>query len=146
MWYDSKKPIDVQNAIEKIKHFILHQKVFELTEKHPPRSISQNSYLHLLISIYALEYGESAKYIKEEFFKKEVNRDLFFFVYTNRKTGEIRDEWKSTKDLNTAEMTMAIERFRNYVMKQSGFYLPTPAEHLIVQAMQLEVANNRMYL
>jgi len=146
MWYNSQKPIDVQNAKEKMQKYIQEGKVFELNEDREQRSIDQNSYLHLILSWYGLEYGETMKYIKEEVFKKQVNRDLFILEIVNPKTNEIREGWKSTKDLNTEQMTMAIERFRDYSAKEAGFYIPDAVEKKFIEQMKIEVKNNKKYL
>ncbi len=146
MWYNATKEIDVQRAIERIKYFIKHEKTFELTEKKHIRSISQNSYLHLILSWYALEYGETLEYIKQEVFKKFVCKDLFYYEHINRKTGEVRDGFRSTADLNTQEMTTAIQMFRDFSVKQAGIYLPEPRDLALLNEIQIEVNNNKQYL
>lgn len=46
MKYDGSNPLHVQQARAKLEKLIKEQKVFELTEKKPQRSLSQNKYLH----------------------------------------------------------------------------------------------------
>jgi len=145
-FYNGSKPIDQQRAIAKIQFLIKNGRVFELTEKKRTRSISQNSYLHLILSIYALEMGETLKYTKEYTFKKEVNRDIFFRERINVKTGEIRDEWRSTASLDTKEMTICIDRFRHHSAKDLGLYLPEPHDLSLIDEMKIEVENNKEYL
>jgi hypothetical protein len=146
MYFNGSNNFDVQRAQERFKWLVRNKKVFELKEKKTGRSLSQNSYLHLILSWYALEYGETLEYVKQEIFKKDVNKSIFEFVFINRKTGEERTEYKSTADLNTAEMTMAIDRFRDFAVKQSGFYLPQPSDLAMMQQLEIEVANNQHYL
>ena len=58
--------------------FLLRQGfLVELTEKRGKRTLKQNSYLHLLLSYFALQYGERMETIKQEVFKRHVNPDIF---------------------------------------------------------------------
>ena len=146
MFYDANKPIDVQRAIVKFKHLIEKKKTFELTQKKEKRTLNQNSYLHLILSFFALEYGETLEYVKLEFFKKLVNKQIFEYERINVKTGEIRIDYRSSASLNTKEMTDAIERFRNYSSKEAGIYLPTPEEGIMLKEIELQIKNNEQWI
>ena len=146
MFYDANKPIDVQRAIVKFKHLIEKKKTFELTQKKEKRTLNQNSYLHLILSFFALEYGETLEYVKLEFFKKLVNKQIFEYERINVKTGEIRIDYRSSASLNTKEMTDAIERFRNYSSKEAGVYLPTPEEGIMLKEIELQIKNNEQWI
>ena len=146
MFYDANKPIDVQRAIVKFKHLIEKKKTFELTQKKEKRTLNQNSYLHLILSFFALEYGETLEYVKFEFFKKLVNKQIFEYERINVKTGEIRIDYRSSASLNTKEMTDAIERFRNYSSKEAGVYLPTPKEGIMLKEIELQIKNNEQWI
>lgn len=144
MIYNPEKQIDIQRSIEKIKHFITNKKVFELTEKRKKRTISQNSYLHLLFGWFALETGYTTDEVKQEIFKKIVNPNTFY-------EGEFGDlikieRWRSTATLNTEEMTLCINRFRDYSSKEAGIYLPEPKELALLQEIEIQVNNNKNYL
>lgn len=41
---------------------------------------------------------------------------------------EQKTSWRSTADLDTKELTTAIDRFRNYSSKEAGIYLPEPSD------------------
>ena len=146
MIFDAKIELDKKRAIERIKHFILKGKTFELTEKKEKRSIRQNSYLHLILSYFALEYGETTEYVKQHFFKKVVNPDIFITEYANRQTGEIREALRSTKDLDTGEMTTAIDRFRHYASKEAGIYLPEPKDMVLLRDIEYQIENYKQFL
>lgn len=49
MQYDGSNPLHVQQAKAKLEKLIKGQKVFELTEKKPKRSLNQNKYLHVIL-------------------------------------------------------------------------------------------------
>lgn len=142
MIYNSTNKFDVEKAKTRFNWLLENNKTFELTEKRAKRSISQNSYLHLILSWYALEYGETMEYIKQDVFKKEINKDIFQTEYTNKKTGEIRTDWKSTSNIDSKEMTTAIDRFRNYSSKEAGIYLPEPNDMAFLQQIENEIKNN----
>ena len=57
MKYDGSNPLHVQQARAKLEKLIKEQKVFELTEKKPQRSLNQNKYLWLLIEYWATQTG-----------------------------------------------------------------------------------------
>lgn len=143
MIYNAQNEFDVNNARTRFEYLLKNQKTFELTEKRQKRSVSQNAYLHLILSWYALEYGETLEYIKQEVFKKQINKDLFETEYINEKTGEIRTDWKSTSNLDSKQMTVAIDRFRDYASKEAGIYLPEPKDMAMLQEIENQIRNNR---
>lgn len=118
--------------------------IVELTEKKQRRSISQNSYLHLILSYFALEYGESPEYVKRQYFKILCNADIFIRDKVDNFRGTIK-VLRSSADLDTAEMSLAIERFRNWASKEAGIYLPDANEHLMIQQMEMELSRNKKY-
>ena len=144
MLYNSNKPIDAQRAIEKIKHFIKNKKVFELKEKRKRRSINQNSYLHLILSGFALETGYTTEEVKQDIFKKIVNPVMFY----EGEFGELVkiERWRSTASLNTQEMTLCIDRFRDYAAKEAGVYLPEPKDLSMLEDLEIQVNNQKQYL
>lgn len=145
MIFDGNIQFDQSRAIERIHWLINKGKRFEIKEKRPMRSLNQNRYLHLILTWYALEYGETVEYIKQEVFKKQVNPELFRTEFINQKTGEIRDDWKSTADLDTKQMTEAIDRFRNYASKEAGIYLPEPNDLASMQQIEHEISKQKHY-
>lgn len=119
--------------------------IVDLTEKKQQRTLSQNRYLHLLLGYFALEYGETLQWVKEQYFKKYVNRDIFVRDKTDKILGKT-ETLRSTRDLDTGEMTLCIDRFRDWSNKECGIYLPTPEDHLFLQEIEIEMDRNRNYL
>jgi hypothetical protein len=146
MIFDVSNELNRKKAIERFKYFLDKKKTFELTEKRPLRTLSQNNYLHLILAWYALEYGETLKHTKEELFKKQLSPDIFKTDFINKKTGECRDEWKSSANIDTKQMTTAINRFRNYASKEAGIYLPSPEDKMELQEIKNQIENNAEYL
>lgn len=146
MIYNPKNKIDIQRAETRFKWLIENEKTFELTQKQPKRTNQQNRYLHLILGLFALEYGDTLDYVKLEIFKKIVNPDIFQTEFVNKKTGEIRDEWNSSANLDTAQLTTAIDKFRNYSSREFGLYLPEPHEEAYLAELEKEIENNRQWL
>ena len=141
MIFNANNEFDIQRAKERLGYLIEKKKIFEITEKKPKRTYSQNNYIHLLFAWFALEYGETPEYVKQEIFKKLVNPQIFLTEYVNYKTGEVREAWRSTADLNTKEMTTAIDNFRDYASKEAGIYLPTPDDLNSLNEIEIQVNN-----
>lgn len=149
MIYNASNPLHQKQSIEKLKYFIANEKTFELKAKHPRRSISQNSYLHLILTWFGIETGYTMEEVKQEIFKKHVNSALF---YDGEFEGKIQgfkiERWRSTASLDTAEMTLAIDRFRNFSSQELGIYLPEPKELALLQDLENEISkhSNQEYL
>ncbi len=135
-----------KGEVERIKTRLnfLYKKgaTIELIEKRQRRTTSQNAYLHLLLSWFGLETGYTLEEVKQDIFKRDVCRS--FFEY---KKGE-RAFYKSTSELNTKEMTEAIERFRNWSSATAGIYLPAPDEEDILKRIEedIQLYGNRQYV
>lgn len=144
MWYNPENMVDVQNAIDKIKYLVSSKKIFEIKEKRKRRSISQNSYLHLILAWFAHQTGYTAEEVKQEIFKKIVNPNTFY----EGEFGNIIkiERWRSTASLDTAELSLCIDRFRDYSAKEAGIYLPEPNDLNWIRDFEIQIENNKRYL
>lgn len=141
MIYNPTNPLHQKQAIEKLKYFFSKGKRFELKAKHDKRSISQNSYLHLILTWFGIETGYTLEEVKQEIFKKHVNANLF---YDGEFDGVVKIErWRSTANLDTAEMTLAIDRFRNFSSQDLGIYLPEPNDLVLLQELENEISKHK---
>lgn len=128
MIYNLKSQWDRQKFEEKVKKLIEEKAAVELKKKHPQRSLSQNRYLHVLLGLFAAEFGYDIDTVKHEYYKKLCNPDIFIQKRVNKRGGEV-EYIRSSTTLDTAEMTLSIERFRNWSAAVAEFYLPAPNEH-----------------
>jgi hypothetical protein len=139
MIYNATIELDVQSSRERLEWLIKNNKRFELTEKKGGRSLSQNRYLHLILGWFGLEYGYTLEEVKTEIFKKVVNPDIF---YQGQKEGPVQVEiWRTTSDLNTGEMTLAIDRFRDFSANH-GHYLPAPNDLASLEQIERDLSKN----
>jgi hypothetical protein len=146
MIYSGSNEFDVRRAIERIKHFYEKGKDFELKEKRQRKSIAQNNYFHLICYWFAIEYGETAEYIKQVIVKQIVCPEIFKTEYANTKTGEIREAWKSFSELSKDETNVVITKFRNYASKEAGIYLPDVSDLFALQEIEKQIENQKEYL
>ena len=137
--------MDVQNARVMLEHLISRQCTAELTEKKPKRTLSQNSYLHLLLGYFASQTGNTLEWVKQQYYKKLCNPDLFIGEKEDRFLGRIKYV-RSSADLRTDEMNLSIERFRNWSASEAGIYLPEPTNEAEIRALQVEVERYTTYL
>jgi len=87
------------------------------------RTLNQNSYLHVICRILAIETGVTEKYVKDIYFKQLANPDIFITTSTDPISGTEIQYLRSTASLTTEEMNKAINTFRHW-SEDNGYYLP----------------------
>lgn len=117
----------------------------EVKKKHRQRSSSQNAYLHVCLGYYASEFGYSIDEVKQDIFKRKLNKDIFEVERVNKR-GQMVVRLRSSRDLDTEEMTRAIERFRNWSSAVAGLYIPSPNETEALFAAQKQMEQYAEYL
>lgn len=113
------------------------KKNVELKEVKDKRTLRQNSYLHICISLFGIEFGftidEAKTHLKRccEFMRYEKNGEVFL---------------KETKKMDTKELTNFIEWIRNYSADQ-GCYIPSSEEYMNQQFnIDKEIDKHREFL
>ena len=122
MTYDLSNEYEVRKVLLRLNALIKKGVLVELKEQRPLRTWSQNSYLHLLLQVFAMEYGCSLDVAKVGYYKRLCNRDLFEVEKVN-KQGEVVKDLRSSADLTTEEMAQSIDRFKRFAA-EGGIYLP----------------------
>ncbi len=117
----------------------------EVKKKHRQRSSSQNAYLHVVLGYYASEFGYTIEEVKQDIFKRKVNKDIFEVERVNRRGEKVR-RLRSSRDLDVQEMTHAIERFRNWSSAVAGLYIPAANETEALFAAQQQMEQYEEYL
>lgn len=145
MTYNLTNPLDVQNAKTRLDFLVKRGCIIELTEKKQKRTLSQNAYLHLLLGYFASQTGNTLEWVKQQYYKKLCNPDIFIGEREDRFLGRVKYV-RSSADLRTDEMNMSIERFRNWAASEAGIYLPDPTSEAEIAAMQIEVERYKTYL
>lgn len=145
MIFNFSNPYDKSKAVEYFRRLLTKDCIVELKECKPKRSNAQNSYLHVILGYFACEYGCSLEEAKVDFYKRECNRDIFEVEVTNRRGRDIK-VLRSSATLDTREMTLTIERFRNWAASVAGIYLPSPNEEQFLNYCLQEIERNRDFV
>ena len=118
----------------------------ELSEKKPRRTHPQNSYLHLLLGEFAMQTGNTLEWVKQEYFKRHCNAELFVRRRTDDLTHKEVEVLRSSRDLDTGEMTTAIDRFKQWAAVECGIDLPDAEDREWLGYIEREMQHQREWL
>lgn len=136
MKLDLSKQIDLNKAKTRFEQLVEKGSKIELKEIRPTRSLPQNSYLHVCLSLYGIHFGYT---LNES--KTDLKRN-YGLVYEKGGKKYLR----STANLDSKELTQFIEYIRD-VAGQNGCYIPTSEEYLQNKfAIDREIEQNKNYL
>lgn len=137
MKFNLSNNIDKNQAIKRFEYLTEKEVNIELKEVRKVRTLSQNKYLHVCITMFAIEYG----YTIEEG-KTHLKRNCHFMRY--EKEGETF--LKRTRDMNTKELTEFIEWLRDYSGKK-GLFILSSEDYLLNQfEIDKEINKYKQYL
>jgi hypothetical protein len=112
-------------------------KVVEFKEVRQKRSLSQNAYLHVCVTLYAIEFGSTLNEAKTD-----LKRACSFMRY--EKNGKVY--LKETSKMDSKELTDFIDWLRTY-SAQKGCYIPSSEEYLSNRiAIDNQIETNKQYL
>ena len=143
--FNLKNEYDIPKFKDYVNKLFRERAVVEVKKKLPNRTLAQNSYLHLLLGYFGSEYGCSLDEAKIDFYKRTCNRDLFERKKVNKKGKEIT-YLRSSAELTTGEMTLSIDRFRNFASSEAGIYLPSSSERDFLIHIQQAIENNKEFI
>lgn len=146
MLYDLWNEYEANRARKRLEWLIGRRAIAEIADKSR-FSASQNNYMHVCIGIVALETGVTLEHAKQKWFKRIVNREMFYAgTFSDPVTGEECGKWRSSSSLTKEEMSLAIERWRNWSSDELGIYIPTQEEHAAIKQAAVEVKKNEKWL
>lgn len=145
MIFNLSSEYERRSCDEYYKKMCDEQCVVELTKKQPARTLSQNSYLHVILQYFASQYGCSLDESKLDYYKRGCNRELFERKKFNKQGVEVTFMRSSSK-LNTAEMALSITRFRNWSSAVAGIYLPSANENEFLIHAKQEIERNKEFI
>lgn len=143
--YNLKNPYDRQKFKEKANELVKKQEYVELKTKKTTRTLAQNSYLHTILAYFASEFGFSLDEVKIDFYKRKCNPDIYEVKRVNKRGYEVKT-LRSSTTLDTREMTISIERFRNWSSAECGLYLPAPNEGDALFFAQQQIEQYSQYM
>ena len=143
MQYDLTSDFQRKAFLSRVDNLMEKGCLVELTEKSV-RTKGQNSYLHLLLGVVAMETGNTLEDVKREYFKELVNPDIFRSYRTDNRGNTIR-VYRSSADVSKEEMSMAIDRFKRWGA-ENGIYMPNPGDESLLREIAIEMGRNKAYL
>lgn len=143
MLYDLSNDFQLIQAETYFKKLKESACVIELKKK-VRRSLRQNRYLHLILSWFAIESGYKLEDVKREYFKKLCNPGIFLKEQSGN-LGEITSI-RSSADLDSGELSIAINRFRDWSATEAGIYLPEANEDKFLEHIEIEISRNKRYI
>lgn len=144
MLYDLKNPLDRDRFKRRCNALFIKQGMVELAEK-TQRSSQQNRYLHLLLGYLAMKTGNALDYVKEIFYKRAANKELFVREKEDEILGKV-EYLRSSADLSKEEMTLSIDRFRDWSSQTAGIYLPTANEQEFLASIEYEMSRYKQWI
>jgi hypothetical protein len=120
MIYDTSKELEVNKLLSRLDALLSKKCIIELKEKKKSRTLSQNAYLHVCITLFAIESGDNLEDAKQ--LLKRACHFMHTFDGDKIKT-------KQTSKLDTKQMTDFIEWIRTFSAMQ-GNYIPTADEYI----------------
>jgi hypothetical protein len=137
MNYDLAKPVELIAARSRLTYLARKRRRVHIKEVRVNRTLSQNSYLHLILAAFGAHFG----YTLEE--AKMVYKDINSAVYRYNKKG--RTFIRSSADLSKEEMARTIDHFMEK-SKEAGYELPLATDQEWLLQIENEIERNRHYL
>lgn len=124
-------------AMRYFMRLINKKQIIEIKKVSPGRTISQNSYLHVLCGAFGSHFGYTIE--ESKLIYKEVNAE----IYRYEKRGRVF--WKSSADLSKEEMANTIDKFMRASAEQ-GYPLPPATDKEWLMRIENMIEENKHYL
>ena len=143
MKYRLSNPTEAGQALQFLSQLTGEQKVVDIKEVKPRRSLPQNSYLHLLLGAFGAFIGEDMDAAKGVYKRLPGNKELYIKQF--ERNGVKFEYERSSASLDKEEMTKSIETLREWSAKM-GHPLPTATDQGWLMSLENEVERNSRYL
>lgn len=144
MLYDLRNPLDRERFKRRCNALYSKQGIVELSEK-TIRSNQSNRYLHLILGYLAIETGNTLEYVKEVFYKRTANKDIFVRIKDDELLGQT-EYLRSSASLSQEEFSTSIDRLRDWSSQVAGIYLPSPNEEQFLASIEVEMSRYKQWL
>ena len=141
MFYDLSIPEHRQLFNDTCKKYYTDEVSVELVKKQANRTLSQNSYLHVIFSLVGLHFGYTKEEVKQML--KIRRKDIFMY----KKDKLPIEFYRSTADLDKEQMQKFIDWIIEYMNTKHQLYIPTSEEYLQNRyKIDKEISDNSNYL
>lgn len=144
MLYDLKNPLDRERFKRRCNALFKKQGIVELSDK-TIRSNQSNKYLHSLLGYLAMETGNTLEYVKEVFYKRTANKDIFVRIKDDELLGQT-EYLRSSASLSQEEFSTSIDRLRDWSSQVAGIYLPSPNEEQFLASIEVEMSRYKQWI
>lgn len=141
--YKLNDPRDYLAALDFLNFAKQKNLEIELKRFYQKRSNPQNRYLYFALAYFAHCYGCTKTEAKEIYLKQYACRDIFL-VETTDKNGNTASYYRSTADLNTVEMSNAINNFVAYA-SCNGIEIPLPDDEIGIRYCERQIEKTAAY-
>lgn len=135
MRYNLKNESEQTQASSFLGEQIRSGKTVEIKVVRPQRSLRSNAYLHVLLSICALEWGFSLAEYKT-IYKRDICPGIY--VYYKNEMPFVR----SSADLDTKQISDSIEQLKAYCA-ENGLTLPEPNDETALNYWQGQIERSQ---
>jgi len=142
MKYNLKNDFDKERFKKRVNFLYGNERVVILQEM-TKRTLKQNNYLHLILTAFALETGYTLECVKRNFFKLEVNKDLF--LSEERGNFGTKQALKSTTQITKDNLSIAIDRFKKW-SSDNGICLPDAEDEEYLAHLEIEASRLQRYI
>lgn len=123
MNYDLSIKDERRRFVKRANALLLKQRTNVSLTDESNRTLNQNSYLHVLCRVLAMDTGVTENYAKQIYFKRIANPEIFVSVTRDPVTSEAISYVKSTADITITDMSKAIDSFLMWA-SENGYNLP----------------------
>lgn len=141
MKFNLAVPHEAVRADDYFKQLRDKKNIVEVKRVSPTRTLSQNAYLHLLISAFGNHFGYTADEAKIIY--KTLNAPLYH--YEKKVRGKTWDFWRSSADLTKEEMAATIDVLMK-ASAEAGYPLPLATDIGWLREIENEIERSKYYL
>lgn len=137
MKFNFESEAEVVRATNYLVKLVDSKSLAEIKKISPNRTLSQNSYLHLILAAFGVHFG----YTLEE--AKQIYKEISPTIYKYKK--KKRTFWRSSADLSKEDMAKTIDNFMQK-SKEAGYPLPLATDQGWLREIENEIERSRYYL
>lgn len=141
MKYNTKNNAEAGRALDYLLTLTKAEKIVEVKEVKPRRSLNQNSYLHLLLGAFGAHFGYTLEEAKTIY--KQLNKDIY--MYEREVRGKTWEFWRSSADLDKDEMAKSIDTLMQWSLR-AGYPLPPATDQEWLRQIENEIERAGHYL
>lgn len=143
MKYDLHNAMDKARFTKRVERALSVSGIVEFSELKG-RTRSQNAWLHLTIAYVASQCGYESEYVKEMYYKRAANAELYVRKREDRRIGVV-EYLRSSSELTKEEMSLSLDRWADWCANVAEIPLPAPTEGELLDWVEVEVSRDARY-